>query len=129
MNKESSKKIFSVLIPSMVLFAPAVLFAWSPGDPIISCSGTDCNLDSLVELAQNIIEFFIYVSPFVAAVAFAYAGWLYITATGDTGQIKKAHGIFTSVAIGFIIILSAWLIVKAILVGLGAESWAIRLGR
>ncbi|MFC1614969.1 hypothetical protein ACFL22_00195 [Patescibacteria group bacterium] len=128
MNKESSKKIFSILIPSMMLFAPVLAFA---ANGLIPCDGVNvkCTFDMLVQLVQNIIEFIITASPFVAAVAFAYAGWMYITAGGDTGQIKKAHGIFTSVAVGFIIILSAWLIVKAILVGLGAQEWAIRLGR
>jgi len=129
LKNKKMKSLYTAIL-SLVLFAPAVLFAWVPGDPIIPCDGVDvkCTFDMLVQLAQNIIEFFITASPFVAAVAFAWAGWLYITAGGDKGQISKAHGIFTSVAVGFIIILAAWLIVKAILVGLGAEPWAIKLG-
>ncbi|MFC1720809.1 hypothetical protein ACFL0K_00975 [Patescibacteria group bacterium] len=123
-------KVLYATVLSMVLFMPIIVFAAEK--KLVPCGGSgqpDCDFNMLVQLAQNIIEFIIMASPFVAAVAFAYAGWMYITAAGDTGQIKKAHGIFTSVFIGLVIILAAWLIVKAILVGLGAEDWAIRLGR
>ena len=58
----------------------------------------------------------------VAAVAFAWAGVLYLTAAGDEGKIGKAHAIFTDVLIGLGIVLSAWLIVKLIVTGLGVKS-------
>jgi len=129
LNFENKKiKILSAFFVAMFLyFAPLFVFAGG----IIPCDGVKvkCDFNALIKLVQNIIEFIIKVSPFVAAVAFAWAGWKYITAGSNTGQIGEAHKIFSSVAYGFIIILSAWLIVKAILVGLGAESWAIRLGR
>jgi hypothetical protein len=50
----------------------------------------------------------------VAVISFSYAGFLYLTSQGNPGQISKAHGIFKTTAIGFLIVLSAWLIVYAI---------------
>ena len=79
-----------------------------------------CTFNSLVQLVDNIIDFIITISVSVSAIMFAYAGFLYLS--GNPGKIKQAHGIFKNVAIGLIFILGAWLIVKAILTGLGAEG-------
>ncbi len=133
MNKITIYNTYIFIIAGLILFTPVFLFAqWSPGDDsIIPCDGTTqnpCNLNEMVVLVSNIISFFIYIAPFIAAILFAYAGFLYITAGGKQGQIAEAHKIFTQVAIGLVIMLAAWLIVKMILVGLGAEDWAIRLG-
>jgi hypothetical protein len=49
---------------------------------------------------------------------FAYAGYLYLTAMGNSGQISKAHTVFLDAIIGFIIMLSAWLFVDFILTAL-----------
>jgi hypothetical protein len=46
---------------------------------------------------------------------FAWAGVLYFTSGGNPTNITRAHGIFRSVIIGFVIALSAWLVVQTIL--------------
>jgi len=56
-----------------------------------------------------------------------YAGYLYLTAVGDTGQISKAHGLFKNAIIGFIIILVAWLLVDFILTALLPDPEKYRL--
>ena len=105
-------------------FAPLVLFttffaipalAWSPGQPIVpNCLGTSCGWQDLVILADNILSFFLYIAVPIAAIAFAWAGWLYLSARGNMTQIQSAHSIFLNVFIGLIIVLSAWLIVDLI---------------
>ncbi len=50
----------------------------------------------------------------LSAVAFAWAGFIYITAAGSEEKIKRAHSIFWKVAIGFLLVLGAWLIVFTI---------------
>lgn len=74
-----------------------------------------CGLCDLVALANNVINLGIFLAVFFAAVLFAYAGWQYMTARGDPAQIGKAHNIFGDVAIGFIIVLAAWLVVDTIM--------------
>jgi hypothetical protein len=72
----------------------------------------------LVQLAQNIINFFVVVVPFVAAVLFAYGGFLYITAAGESSKVSKAHAIFKNTVFGLVFTLAAWLVIYTILAGL-----------
>ena len=46
---------------------------------------------------------------------FIWAGFLYLTAAGNEGQVKKAHELFWAVFIGIVIALAAWLLVNAVL--------------
>ncbi len=83
------------------------------------CNGPNCSVCHLVELVQNIISTGIYVSIFMSAIFFAYAGWLYVSSGIDNiGDIGKAKSIFWNVTIGLVIILAAWLIVDTIVRGL-----------
>jgi len=76
----------------------------------------NCTLAHILVLISNVINFILKgIAVPLAAIAFAYAGWLYLTAGGNPGQIQKAHDIFKGVAIGLFIALAAWLIINAIL--------------
>lgn len=87
-----------------------------------SCSGP-CQYSDLIALANNIIKFLVLdISVPIATIAFVYAGFLYMTAVGDSGKISKAHEIFKKVIIGFIIAAAAWLIVHFILQALSVGS-------
>ena len=82
-----------------------------------------CGLCDLVTLINNVIQGIIYLSVFLAACLFAYAGVKYLTAYGSDNKIKEAHKIFLNVAIGLVIILSAWLIINAIMSTLAGTSF------
>ena len=101
---------------SLYLAIPALLFAQA-GIPkqIVPCGGVDCRVCDLATLAQNLINTGIFIVIFLSAILFAYAGFVYLSAYGDEGKIKKAHEIFSDVAIGLVIILSAWLIVDTLM--------------
>ena len=90
----------------------------------IGCTGPDCGFVNLVNLAQAIIDFIIVISIPISAGLFIYAGFLYVTAVNDSGKVSQAKLIFKTVAIGFTIILSGWLIVYAIITGLVNETTA-----
>lgn len=83
---------------------------------IIPCgqNGPDCDFNDLLELGQNILRLLVVLSIPAAVIAFSYAGFLFLTAGGNSGQISRAKGVFWNVLIGFIVILSAWLIVFTI---------------
>ena len=70
-----------------------------------------CGFNNAITLVQNIINFLIKLGVTAAALGFAYAGFLYITAMGSEEKIKHAHSIFLKVIWGFVFMLSAWLIV------------------
>src|SRR3989344_3815011 len=82
---------------------------------IVPCEGLDCDLCSVGDLMQNIINFLLAISIPIAAVMFAYAGALYMSAGGNPTQIGKAQKIFKSVGIGFLIAITGWLVVQTIL--------------
>jgi len=120
-----------VLIFSPFLFlAPANAQGLFPGDTetydggatnpkgIVPCGDSGeppCQFCDLVKLADDSLDFAVYFTVFVATLLFAYAGFLYVTAAGDTGKISTATGIFGKVVIGMIIVLTAWLVVDTIM--------------
>ena len=93
-------------------------FAGNVSAGIVPCGTSDthpeCTFDDLMKLGSNIIDYIILISAPIAALMFTYAGIIYLTAAGDTGKIAKAHGIFWTVFVGFVIVLAAWLIVKSV---------------
>lgn len=97
----------------------------SQGDTgLVVCSKPpDCTYEEFIQTIEKVMNFIIITSASVAAIMFAYAGFLFMTAGGDTGKISKGKQVFTSVAIGFFIILSAWLIIKLVLTGLNADDY------
>jgi len=73
-----------------------------------------CEFNDFVSTIGRITNFLIVIGVSASAIVFAWAGFLYLSAGGSPEQIKRATGIFTKVMIGFVIMLSAWLIVKFI---------------
>lgn len=113
----TTKRVIDVGIFTLFIFLSGfnnVFGATPPGQLVPKC-GADCGWQQLVELARNLLNFFIYIAVPLAAIAFVYAGWLYLSARGNPGQITKAHGIFMNVAVGLFIVLIAWLVVDQIM--------------
>jgi hypothetical protein len=73
-----------------------------------------CNFAALIDMINRVINYLIIIATALSAIAFAYAGWLYLTAGDNSGQVSKARTIFMDVAIGFVIILSGWLLFRLI---------------
>jgi len=73
-------------------------------------------------MAQRIINFLLYMSVAIAAAAFAMAGFKYVTARGNVGQIESAHKIFTNVLVGLLIALAAWLVINTVTSGLLGDN-------
>lgn len=80
----------------------------------ICANPPDCGVEELFRLANRIIDICIIISIPLATVAFAYAGFVLLTAQGSTSKMSKAKKIFTNVLIGFGFVLGAWLIVETI---------------
>lgn len=115
---------FSLITAALVFAEPN--FASAQG--LVPCSGPDCNACHLVQLGQNVLNFLITLAASVAAIMFAVAGVIYVSAQGDTGKISQAHSIFTNVLIGLVITLSAWLIIDTVMKTLLDEGFSSGLG-
>ncbi|MDO8594178.1 MAG: hypothetical protein Q7R93_01545 [bacterium] len=72
-----------------------------------------CGFSDVFVLARGIITAWIMAGVTIGTMGFAYAGLLYITAMGSQEKISHAHSIFYKVFLGFVVMLSAWLIAKA----------------
>ncbi|MFH1402248.1 MAG: hypothetical protein ABIG87_01315 [Patescibacteria group bacterium] len=126
--KKILNKILYIFIFISVFLPSFVSADLVPCKQTLNSKGTwdnTCDFAALVQLASNIIDFILKMAGSISAIMFAYAGFLYLSAQGDSGKITTAHKIFKNVALGIFFVVGAWLIVKAILVGLGAESYGL----
>lgn len=98
------------------------------GTGLVVCTGPDCDFNKLIEQVQVVINFLIFqIAAPLAAIMFAYAGFLYVTNRGNESQIKEAHEIFWNVFIGLVIALAAWLTINFILTFFLGESSSFNL--
>ncbi len=79
------------------------------------CSGLDCSACNVVDLANGVIKWLIGILFVVCACLLAYAGVKLVTSGGNSHALDEAKGMFTNILIGFLIILSAWLIIDTIM--------------
>lgn len=128
MKKYSAISSFLILIAIACggYFTSAVVFVPNPASAayggLVQCDGvTDkndpsqkkCDFNALIKQINFIISWLFGISLSIAIVFLAYGGILYMT--GTEGNISQAKGIFSSVGWGFIIMLSAWLIIYTLL--------------
>jgi len=111
----------AVIVFSLALTLPLFTSAALP-DKIVPCNGVDCDVCDIAKLAQNTLNAGIYIAIFLSAILFAWAGWKYVSAGGDSGKVRSAREIFTNVLIGLVIILAGWLVVDTIMKTFVSES-------
>ena len=121
------RRIFLVLLVGTVLVLPSLSLAADTQSGLVPCDGVTekdasgkiispaCQVCHVIELGQRIINFLVGIASFLAVGLFAYAGWLMLSAAGDTGKVSTAHGIFTNVVVGMVIVLAGWLIVDTVM--------------
>lgn len=120
MTQNLKKSIPIIMLVLVLLFTlmPMVSFAQEGG--LVPCDGPECGFEDLITLVNKVIDFLLFTLAMpLAAILFAYGGFLFLTSGGSEDKITKAKQIFKNVLFGFVIALSAWLIVKAIFFGLG----------
>lgn len=106
----------------LIIMSPNILFAQEQGGGLIPCDGTDCSFNHLITLMVNIFNELVKLGIVFSSIAFAYAGFLYITSSGDPGKVSRATKIFTNFAIGLFLLLGAFLLIQLILNSLGLDS-------
>ncbi len=128
-----SVKIIISLFIFLMLAIPLFSFAAeNPDSGLIPCGRSDtngnitnpCDFAGFMELINNVIQFLLFkMAVPIAAIMFAYAGVLLVTAGGGEAKTKAKH-IFGNVVFGLVIAIAAWLIVRTILSILGFNgSW------
>lgn len=106
---------FALLFFVFAFIVTTPLWAQTQDTGLVPCTGSagsNCDLGALITLFQKVIDFVLVgIAVPLSMALFAYAGFLYLTASGDSGQIEKGHKMFINVLIGFVLALSAYLIV------------------
>ena len=93
---------------------------------LVPCDGSrenPCDFNAFMALINKVIRFILFALAIpIAAIMFAYAGFLMVTSGGSTEARGKAKKIFTNAAYGLVIAATAWLIVRTILSILGYDG-------
>lgn len=123
--KNSTKKFLSLAILIIFVFisvAPFLIQAQTSDNPPsgkiklenpFKCpNANDCTLYTLINTI--ISDILIPIGGVVAVIVVMWAGFLYVTARGDTTKIKRAHDALLSAVIGAAILLGAKVISAAI---------------
>ena len=84
-----------------------------------------CDFNGLMIEIQYLLNVMTIAGVLAAIIGFAIAGGLYVT--GVQKNIERAKSMFPKIAIGFILILSAWFIVYQILSWLTGSAGAAAL--
>ena len=82
------------------------------------CDGTTCSACHLTELVNRLIKWLIGIVVILFAVLAVWAGFGLVTSGGNPSALQDAKSRFTNAFIGFLIVLSAWLIVDTLMRGI-----------
>ncbi|MEI7765244.1 MAG: hypothetical protein WCI93_01515 [bacterium] len=83
---------------------------------VAKCGPDGCGFSDLLVMINKVIDFiFKYMVLPIAAIMFAYAGFMLVVSAGASEKRTKAKNVFINVAIGLVIAAAAWLIVSTIL--------------
>ncbi len=100
---------------------------------IVSCSGVDdprtpdkkeveCDFNQIIITIGRIIKYVLYLIVPALIGMILYVGWMYLTSNGETVKLEKAKSMIQAIAIGVLLIFSAYIIVyKFILQNLLAD--------
>ena len=97
----------------------------SASNPVVvsDCRDVDsCNWDNFMRTLNRAKDYALQIVVILSVMFIAYAGFLYLTAQGNSGKISQAHAILQNVVIGFFLAAAGWLIVRTILNTLGADN-------
>ena len=126
---------FLAMVPT-VLFAGLVLYPVDPGysqssyytqsayaagadSGLVTCTDPqDCNLCTLIQMFDRVLDFLFKFLTLAAVMMVMYAGFQLVISQGNSGAMEKAKGMISNIVIGFVIMMSAWLIIDTVMKGL-----------
>lgn len=84
-----------------------------------------CNFCTLLAMGGNIVDLLFQLLVIAAVILIVVAGFKLVTSAGNPQALEGAKSMLTNVIIGFVIIISAWLIVDTIFRMLAQENEGI----
>jgi len=93
---------------------------------VVSCTGADCSVCSMLAAVSNIYNFFLAVSFAVAVLVLIIAGVNYLLNGGDWKRLEKSKQYLKSGVIGFAVVLLGWVVIQTVIKTVGypnAGNW------
>jgi hypothetical protein len=119
------RKIFNTfLIIFLLSLFVLPLSSFAQGTGLVPCTD-NCGFNDLLTLVNTFINFILTrLAVPIAAIMFAYAGFLLVFSGGESSKRTKAKDIFINVAIGLVFVAACWLIIHTISSIVGYDgSW------
>lgn len=109
-----------VIFLGLAFFTPLLTLAQEPTtqtslSELAQCTGPDCSTCNIVYMANGLIKWLIGIVFLLFAGLLAIAGVRLVTSGGNPGALQSAKDNFINALIGFVIILSAWLIIDTLM--------------
>ena len=106
--------------PPAPVTAPPVDLGTMGGGWTVACPPTGCGFNELLATVNKVVRKILEFSIYIAALMFVYAGFIMITAGGESAHAReKAKKIALGVVKGIFFIAACYLIVRLILITLG----------
>jgi hypothetical protein len=121
----STSALLLFFLGSLLLGGASTYAVIGINEPIIPC-GTNisttggatsitnpCEFCHIFLLVHNVYDFLVLIIvPPIAVVLIAIGGFMWLTAGGNEGRVKKGHSMILSVIIGLIIVYVSWLVLS-----------------
>jgi len=120
------KSIINFSIILLLVLVPVVSFAAPliPSQIVPNCPEKDgCGYVQFIELINNVVSLLVGLSFPIAAGVIAWAGFNMMMDGGNGAKRKESIEMIKKVVIGFVIILSAWIVVSTLLDALLSSSF------
>lgn len=119
--------VFSVATPCSAAEDPILqgLSEFKTGAPSLADT-SDVEDNSLPRMIGGAIELFLAFLGIIALLLFLYAGFLWMTAGGDSGQIDKAKSYMKNAVVGLVIVLASYIITEFIVKQINTQLRAVQ---
>ena len=116
--------LFVTLLVSVFLYLPIVpivdggmTVALTDAAGLVPCGekGNPCNACHAMGMVNNLISYLFTIITFLAVMVIMYAGVKLVTSQGNASEWEEAKGMMTNMIVGFVIVLSAWLVVDTLM--------------
>jgi len=120
-----------IILASIFFLVPTISFAQTSNTSLaVNCVATSsvavngvppCDINTLIDTGTHLIEWMFYISVPIMVALFAWAGILYMT--GIQKNIDRAKDMFLKVALGFTIMLVAFVLINTLVGWIGNNSF------
>jgi hypothetical protein len=122
MKKTNIKYALLFIFSLVAIILPSISFAAlvNCGNSVVGTDGVttipnSCGFDDAVFMINGTINWIIGLAGVIFTISFVYGGFLYMTSGINPGNKAKAKSLLWNTLLGFVIMLTAWLIVYTLL--------------